>query len=267
MSQIEVNGASFYYEIRGAGPPLVLIAGFTRDHTLWAPMLSRLSAHFQVMVFDNRGVGRTKDDGRELSAELLAEDVKALMQALHLQKPYLVGQSMGGCIAQRVASTYPEEISGLGLLVTSAKWRAAALYALKGQLTLRQHGVPLELLFESTFPWVFGERFLDSPANIEMARKAFLSNPYPQSIEDHARQFAILERFDGRADLQNIKAPTLILYGKEDLLAPPSDAAFLSEHIPHAHIEGFDGGHGLIVEAAEGLCQSLCRCFITNPIP
>jgi pimeloyl-ACP methyl ester carboxylesterase len=92
-TMIHVNGASIYHEVRGEGPPIVLISGFTCDHTLWKPVVKLLAKHFQVIRFDNRGVGRTKDHAKILSAELLAEDVRGLIHALGLKKPHIIGQS------------------------------------------------------------------------------------------------------------------------------------------------------------------------------
>src|SRR3989338_85192 len=114
--EMRVNGASIYYEMRGSGHPLILISGYTRDHTLWTPVLEALAARFQVLRFDNRGVGRTQDEGQPLSASLMAEDVRALAKALGLQKPHIIGQSMGGTVAQKLAAAYPDEIGKLVLL-------------------------------------------------------------------------------------------------------------------------------------------------------
>lgn len=261
MGQIQVNDGSIYYEIRGSGYPLILIAGFTCDHTLWTPIIDSLTTCFQIVLFDNRGAGRTQDSAKKLSVELLAEDVKVLAKTLGLKKPHIIGQSMGGTIAQKFAATYPEEIGKLGLIVTSAKWRKAMLLGLKSHLFLRQEGVNANVVFESIIPWIFGEKLLEDHANIEMLRKVFFENPYPQSIENHARQMVILEDFDGRADLDKIKAPTLIMYGKEDIVAPSYEAEFLAKHISHAKIEAFEGGHGIILEDSEKLSAAILSFF------
>jgi 3-oxoadipate enol-lactonase len=259
MSEIQVNGASIYYESRGSGYPLILIAGLTRDHTTWEPIIDALAEHFQVVRFDNRGVGRTKDDGRELSAELMAEDIRALAQALRLKKPHIIGQSMGGSIAQKFAATYPEETGKLGLLVTSAKWRKAVLLGLRSRLALRQLGVDENVVLDGSIPWVFGEKFFGNPANVEMLRKATLENPYPQAVEDYARQMVVLDRFDGRGDLKKIRAPCLVMYGKEDILSLPFESEFLAKQISQAKIEAFEGAHGLIQEVPEALASSIIR--------
>src|SRR3990167_709261 len=152
MPEFKSKGVSIYYEIKGAGYPMVLISGFTCDHTLWMPIANKLAEHFQLILFDNRGVGRTQDDNAELSAELLAGDIRALVQGLGLKKPHIIGQSMGGAIAQKFASLYPEEIGKLGLLVTTAKWRQVPLFWVKSHLMMRQKGVGKEILIDTVIP-------------------------------------------------------------------------------------------------------------------
>jgi pimeloyl-ACP methyl ester carboxylesterase len=258
---IEIADASIYYESRGSGHPLILISGFTCDYTVWNPLIDSLASRFQVIRFDNRGVGRTKDSGQLLSADLLAEDVRGLIQALRLKKPHVIGQSMGGSIAQRLAARYPEEIGKLGLLVTSAKWRQTMLLALRAHLELRKSGTDPSLLFDMIVPWICGEEFLQHPSRLRSLKNFELDDSNPQSIEDQERQFAILESFDGREDLQKIQSPTLVLYGEEDLMAPPSDAFFLQKQIPDAKIEGFKAGHGVILEQSRELSYAISTFF------
>ena len=106
MPKILVNNAEFYYELNGTGQPLILISGYTCNHNFWHPILDTLSSKFQVLTFDNRGCGKTKDNSQPLLAKLMADDVMALAKALGLKKPHIIGQSMGGTIAQTVASNY-----------------------------------------------------------------------------------------------------------------------------------------------------------------
>ena len=107
------------------------------------------------MTFDNRGVGQTEDDGRPLSAELMADDVVALIKELGLKKPHLIGISMGGTIAQSVASRYGDQISKLVIHVSCPKWRQAMLDGLGSLLRLRELGLEFEEVFRATLPWMY----------------------------------------------------------------------------------------------------------------
>lgn len=64
MATAKFNDIEIYYEIYGKGRPLVLISGYTCDHTFWNGMLDKLSQQFQVLVFDNRAIGKSKDEGK-----------------------------------------------------------------------------------------------------------------------------------------------------------------------------------------------------------
>jgi 3-oxoadipate enol-lactonase len=262
MGQLQVNNASIYYEIKGSGHPLVLISGFTCDHAVWSPIVNKLAEHFRVVLFDNRGIGQTKDDASELSADLLAKDVLGLIKGLQLKKPHIIGQSMGGTIAQKLATSYPEEIGKLGLMVTTSKWREAMLLSVRSQLLLKEQEVDPGLILGSTIPWLFGEGFLKKPGNIEMFKDFKLKAPNPQSLKDYIRQMAILEGFDGRGELHRIKAPTFVMYGKEDIVAPPSCAEFLAKQIQNSTLEGFDGAHSLILEDKEKLLDSILQFLL-----
>ena len=263
MAMIKVNNANFYYELHGQGQPVILIAGYTCDFSSWAMMLEDLSQHFQVLVFDNRGIGQTTDDNIALSAELMARDVMALADELHLDSPHIIGQSMGGTIAQTIAFLYPDKISKLGVLTSSAKWRQAMLRGLQSLLTLRKNNLDFELIFETTLPWIFGEEFLNSEKTIEAFKQVLLSNKYPQSLENQIRQFKVLKEFDVEKQLKNIKAPTLIAYGVQDLIALPQESKKIARQIPQSTLVEFDCAHGILLERPEQLTETLIRFLKT----
>ena len=259
MAKIEVNGAQIYYERHGSGHPLILIAGYTCDHTAWNLIVDSLSQHFEVITLDNRGIGQTKDDALVLSAELLARDIHLFSKKLGLEKPHILGKSMGGTIAQKLATTYPEDVGKLILLVTSAKWRKAVLLGFHSQIFLRKMGVDEKKIFETTYPWVFGEKFLEEKKNVDLLRKLTFENPHPQSLQDQTRQVRILDRFDGRGDLEKIEAPTFILYGKEDIISLPHESEYLAKKIANAKIKGLNSGHGMVLEVPEDLTQEIIK--------
>ncbi|MBS3904354.1 MAG: alpha/beta fold hydrolase [Simkania sp.] len=251
MPKIRVNSAEFYYEIQGTGSPVILISGYTCDHLNWAPILDKLSQRFKVLVFDNRAIGQTTDQGEPLSVEMMADDVIALAQALDLKKPCIVGHSMGGTIAQNIASRYGDQIRKLVLMHSSSKWRLAMLHGIESMLKMRQQGVEFEVIFQATLAWVFGEAFLQDAGNVQTLRKLILENPYSQSMEDQERQFAVLKQFDGRKQLKSIKVPTLVIQGSQDLLALPYEAEFLAAQITNAKLAICNCAHVCIAELPE----------------
>lgn len=253
MANITLNGANFYYEIHGQGQPLILIAGYSANHLYWMPILGELSQHFQVLIFDNRGAGKTTDDGRELSAELMADDVVAIGKALDLKKPHILGVSMGGAIAQCIATRHPDYLNKLIILVSTAKWRQAMLIGVKAAIEMHEENVDIQLQIESTLAWIYGEQFLQNEKNIELFKRMFLENPLPQSTEDQYRQYHVLKTFDGRDRLNKIKTPTLVGYGVQDIIVLPNESRFLTENIPNAKLMEFNSAHAIVLEQAREL--------------
>ena len=110
MPKIKANGIDLYYEIHGRGDPLVLIMGLRRNAEWWYCQIPTLSEHFQVLVFDNRGAGRSDQPDGDYSISLFADDTAALMKGLGLSSAHVLGISMGGYIAQELAINYPEMV-------------------------------------------------------------------------------------------------------------------------------------------------------------
>jgi pimeloyl-ACP methyl ester carboxylesterase len=107
----ELNGASIYYQLAGAGPPLVLVHGFSLDTRMWDEQFEVFAELFTVLRFDVRGFGRSSvPDGRPYTTE---GDLRALLGYLAIEKPVLIGQSMGGGIALDYAVAYPDGLRAL----------------------------------------------------------------------------------------------------------------------------------------------------------
>ena len=166
MPTININGVDIYYELHGQGDPLVLIAGYTCDHTFWNAMLDELAGKFRVLIFDNRGIGQTKDNGASFTLEMMAEDIVALIQQLGFLNPHILGQSMGGAIAQMIAKKYSDKINKLIILNSAAKFNTRTVKALESLLNLRKKDVSIDLLIEASMPWFFSSEYLTKSENI-----------------------------------------------------------------------------------------------------
>ncbi len=113
-----VNGLRMYYEVRGSGPPLVLLHGGLGAIEMYAPLLPALSANHRVIAVDLQAHGRTADIDRPLRMELMADDVAALIQQLGLDKADVMGYSLGGGVALQTAIRHPERVRKLVLVST-----------------------------------------------------------------------------------------------------------------------------------------------------
>jgi pimeloyl-ACP methyl ester carboxylesterase len=118
VNKVAVGGIEIGYRQFGHGPDLIMVTGDTAPMSLWLPcLLHPLAANFTVTIFDNRGVGYSTDDlSRPITVPLMAHDTGELIEALGLQKPTLVGWSMGGEIGLTLAEQKP---ALLGALVTT----------------------------------------------------------------------------------------------------------------------------------------------------
>src|SRR5260370_40575770 len=165
MPTARINGVDLYYEIHGAGTAVVLSHGVGSNHLRWSQQVAVWSKHFQVITFDHRGFGFSRDDGRGPPA--FVDDLIGLLDHLEIRRTALVGQSMGGTTVAGVAARQPERISALVLSSSSAglvaprppsqavreKFSTATDYTSLAHVLLHQDGFPARkphfcLLFE-----------------------------------------------------------------------------------------------------------------------
>src|SRR3989449_11435804 len=123
----KVNGLNLYHETHGAGRPLTLLHGGLMSSETFGPVLPLLSEHHQVIAPDLQGHGRTADIDRPIDVRLMADDIAALIDLLGLEKPDLVGYSLGGGVAFFTAVKYPEKVGKL--VMVSANIRRDAIPA------------------------------------------------------------------------------------------------------------------------------------------
>jgi 3-oxoadipate enol-lactonase len=246
--KIVANDVSLYYELMGAGPPLVLIAGFTCDTLLWSSLLPELTQHFQVVVFDNRGVGQSDSPDTSYSIETMAQDAIALIDQLGLQKTHVLGHSMGGCIAQTMAVRYPTRINKLALCNSLIRLNPVSVLAQQFFLYLQEKEIPPEKLLEGIYPWLFSADFLRDTKKVNELIASSLLNPHPQGIIGFRRQLEALIAFDSSSWFHHIALPTLVINGEEDILCP-RDSIRLAEGISGAQFVNFSKiGHLPLIE-------------------
>ena len=108
-----VNGIRLWYAVFGHGSPVILLHGGLANSNYWGLQIPALAPHFEVIVIDSRGHGRSTWDGRPITYHLMASDVLALMDALHIPKAALVGWSDGAIIGLDIAIHHPERLTKL----------------------------------------------------------------------------------------------------------------------------------------------------------
>src|SRR5579872_3406946 len=108
MPYIKVNNINIYYEVLGRGEPLVFILGLSTDLSEWGYFINKLAEQYKVLVFDNRGCGRSDKPNIPYSIEIMASDTAELMKSLGFNDTNVIGLSMGGRIALDLSLKYPE---------------------------------------------------------------------------------------------------------------------------------------------------------------
>ena len=248
MSKIHVNGIDLYYEQEGRGAPLVLISGYTTDLSAWTLIRQELAKHFQLFMFDNRGAGRSDSPDSPCTIDVMADDTRALIEALRLHRPYILGQSMGGAIAQTLAFKYPESTGKLILANTFIRLREASAFSLRYFFKLRSQGMPLAETLEGSLPWLFSSAFLKNKAQTREFIQLVEKYPYLQSLVGQKRQLEAILQFDSEPWFKKISVPTLIIEGGDDIICP-ADSQRLAEGILGARLVSFPNqAHMLPIE-------------------
>src|SRR5262245_24542276 len=115
------DGVDIFYEVKGSGRPVMLVAGLAADSAFWLPSLDAIAAKHQVITIDNRGCGRAVPLDAATGIRVMADDCMALAAHLKLAKVTLVGHSMGGMIVQECAIRYPDAVDRVVLVSTVPK--------------------------------------------------------------------------------------------------------------------------------------------------
>jgi pimeloyl-ACP methyl ester carboxylesterase len=211
MAIVKINDVQLYYEMYGEGIPLFLIAGLASDSQSWQPVVQDLSAHYRVIIFDNRGVGRTSPQESEISIGKIADDCIGLADHLGLTSINLLGHSMGGFVALDCAVRYPERIDKLILAATSSfnPKRNNALFS--DWASSFASGMDSKLWFQNIFYWIFTARFFENEEAVKEAIRFALEYPYPQSKIAFQNQVKAIEDFNCTEELSKITAKTQVI--------------------------------------------------------
>jgi len=240
-----------YYEVSGLGKPLLFISGLSGGSWSWYRQRPFFEQFYKVIVFDNRGAGKSWMPPGPYTMEQMAEDTRALLDHLQIEKTYVVGISMGGMIAQQFATMYPHRVSALVLGCTHCgkSRRIAPSREVLDRLSANEGLTPEEIV-EKNIPLLFGEKCRKNhPEIVDEYRENTLSAPL-QPLEAFQAQIAAINRFDVCGMLHKITCPTLIITGKDDILVPPQNSRVLAELIPSSRlVELDDVGHAIHLEA------------------
>lgn len=258
MPQAKINNIDCYYEIHGSRQPLVLIAGLASDSQSWQLVAQGLAEHFQIIIFDNRGIGRTRYPEDNFDIATLARDTVALLDALKINRANILGHSMGGYIAQQIAVEYPQRVDKLILVNTWAKTSVKNKDHFASLLQILEGNKGYEAFIRDFFQLIFTREYLQCKKVVEAAVTYAVRYPYPVTTEGFRRQLAALSDFDSQDRLGSITAPTLILTGAQDILVSAEETKILVDKISHAQTVSLaKAGHAIQAEHPELFVKSV----------
>lgn len=251
MPYLRSNGINIYYETHGKGEPLLLIQG-TFDSSAWALQVAALSQKYEVIIFDNRGTGRTDVPQPPYSIEDMTDDTLGLLEGLGTGRAHVLGYSIGGYVALEMCISRPELVSGLILSATSNGMSSLGRYRTKIWTEMFKDDSTTERILKNFLPWISSERFFNNDENPEAFIKNALAGPHPQTIRGLTGLAGAIAGYRGTMRLAEIKSPTLIISGSEDLIAPAWLGKSIADGIPGARIAVLDGtAHMMIIEDSE----------------
>lgn len=255
--KLTVGDIQIAYEIHGEGHPLVLISGVGYGGWFWHQVVPALAEHFQVVTFDNRGAGGTdKPDGPYTTA-MMAADTAGLLDALGVQKAFVLGHSLGGFIAQELALARPELVEKL--ILASTTYGGPNVIPITPEaleVLTKRDGDPVELVRQG-IQVACAPGFADRhPEVVQELLEHRLTNPVPPAQYQAQVMAGATHNAEDRIGL--ITCPVLVLFGEHDKVVPPGNAELLARKLPNAQVKILPNvGHVFPIEDPEATVQSI----------
>lgn len=246
----ELRPVDMSYQSFGEGTPVIFLHGFPFDGTIWLPVARLLQDRMRVILPDLRGFGSSPVTEDVYSMRLLAEDVARLMDRLELEQAVLVGHSMGGYVALAFTQSYPNRVSGLGLISTQAdsdsperrqsRYKTAEAVAHKGARIVASSMV---------------DNLTPDP-EIQSAIREIILRSQPTGIVGALKGMA--ERANMSDSLIHMTMPAVVIAGTADQILPLERMQVLAQMLPKGWlIEVPGGGHMLMLEQPQVIAGAL----------
>lgn len=260
--EVRRDDVTIAYDVRGEGPPVLLVQGAGVPGSGWQPQVDGLADRYELAWFDNRGIGGTKLTAGKLTIEALAGDALAVMDALGFESAHVAGHSMGGLIAQAIAIAAPERVRSLALLCTFRTGsQGASLGWWMFWKALRMRVGPRRARRRAALELVFDDRDLaavdDLDAFAESLRDIYQRDlaDQPEHVMKHVSAMRAYDPSPGQAALSDIA--TLVLSGTTDRIATPEYGRDLHEAIAGSRFCTLDGAHAVTITRADEVNELL----------
>lgn len=240
MPLADVNHQQLYYQQYGEGPTLLLIAGFSADHTVWREIIKPLSENYHIITTDNRAAGRSSVPDTPFTVADMAQDHLCLLDHLNIHQAHVLGSSMGGMIALEMAHHAAEKVQSLILSNTTQHRSTVFSYFTDTQAALIKQNTPPALLSKASLCWLFSYTFLSRFKSLDELVRLSLANPHPFSPQGFDLQNQALHQYDARPWINTIQQPSLVLGGEQDIIYMPHMTQALANALPNSTMHIFD---------------------------
>lgn len=258
------SGACGYVEL-GNGPPLIMVVGYTGTLFHWhGKFVHELAKYFRVYLVDNRKIGLS-DSNNEESMSGFAKDIADFIDAMKLQKPYLLGWSMGGSAIQEFLKTYQDKV-GAAILLASVPHMSYTNREFF-EFISNNAGMSAEEYRRKIYYYFFSHHQYQSTKD-EIAANALNFSNYKYRFEPAAKslQDKAIQAWPGMgaADLAGIKIPVLLMWAKNDLVVTEEAVIFHADHLPLAKLIIYSGGGHFLLHENYQQCANDIISFISH---
>jgi 3-oxoadipate enol-lactonase len=235
MERLRSDDADIFYEIRGDGPPVVLLHPFPCHREFWLPVAAALESRYRLILPDLRGHGDSEIGEGPALMPKHARDVARVLDAAGIGKAAFVGCSIGGYILFEFWRRFRERVASLALCDTRPQADTAEVRAnrLKAAATVLEQGT--EPFIESMIPKLIGRTTVATRPDLVDGARAMMRKMSAEDISQVQRGMA--ERPDSVVDLKTINVPTLIAIGEEDVLASVADGELMRQNIAGSQLK------------------------------
>jgi pimeloyl-ACP methyl ester carboxylesterase len=255
----EVNSQRLYYEDTGGdGPPVVFSHGLFMDHTMFAPQVQALQDRYRVITWDERGHGETPDVSEMFTYWDSAEDLRALLRSLGIERAVLGGMSQGGFLSLRAALAHPELVRGLILIDTQAGQENPDVLPYYQSLLERWNAEGMD------------DEMAETIATIILGSGWEGAGPWKRKWQQlrTANVNILFAMLVGREDIHDrlgqISAPAVVIHGDQDVAIAPELAGRLADGLPEAELVMIAGaGHAANLTHPEAVTPVIER-FLEN---
>jgi 3-oxoadipate enol-lactonase len=235
MGRLRSDDAEIFYEIRGSGPPVVLLHPFPCDHEFWNPVAAALDSRYRLILPDLRGHGESETGEGPALMQKHAGDIARVLDATGVGKAAFVGCSIGGYIVFEFWRRYRARVSSLALFDTRPQADTAEARANRSKAAGAVLEQGTEPFLETMIPKLMGRTTVATRPDLIAGARAMMRKMSAEDISLVLRGMA--ERPDSVADLKSINVPTLIVIGEEDVLSTVADGELMRQNIAGSQLK------------------------------